>query len=273
MSLLSPNPPFASDLGHLGSLCLGMPHLTPAGLSETWLLKHLGDVHWQQIAKQIGRPAARIEDRDGRRVYAAFRQVRIEAARFAEAREGDCLVIRSTLWRASRTQLASRHELNVDGRAMGTVSLLSAFIRRDGSSNHRVCRVEVPGLAALSLGAGPRPEPVEAPFAPGEAHGRFAFTPCPSEDFNGAGFLYFASYLAIAERAAFALNPRRAGVFATQARTIAYHGNMDPGERIEVATLEAPFGPGRWLLRAHLRRVSDGTLLAQVRTEKGQIAV
>lgn len=273
MSLLGPNPPFASDLGHLGSVCLGMPHLTLAGLSETWLLKHLGDVHWQQIARQIGRPATRIEDRDGRRVYAAFRQVRIEAARFAEAREGDCLVIRSTLWRASRTQLASRHELDVDGRAMGTVTLLSAFIRRDGCSNHRVCRVEVPGLAALPLEAGPRPEPAEAPFAPEEAHGRFAFTPCPGEDFNGAGFLYFASYLAIAERAAFALNPRRAGAFATQTRTIAYHGNMDPGEGIEVATVETPSGPGRWLLRAHLRRASDGSLLAQVQTEKKQLAL
>lgn len=250
-----------------GGVRLGMPHLSPSGLSETWLLKHLGDVHWQMLARQIGRPAAQVADREGSRVYAAFRQVRIEEARFGAAREDERLSLASRLWRLSRTQLLSRHLLEIDGRAAGTVTLVSCFVRRDGHSNRRVSRVDVPGLDGLEAWPGARPEPATPMIDHGEA-ARFTFTPCAGEDFNGAGFLYFSSYVSIAERAAFALDPGRAAVARTVERTVTYHGNMDAGDGVEVVTQVRPAAPGHWRLDAQLRRTMDGALLAEIATVK-----
>ena len=32
---------------------IGMPHLDAAGLSEGWLLRHAGDLHWEAIARRL----------------------------------------------------------------------------------------------------------------------------------------------------------------------------------------------------------------------------
>lgn len=266
MSLLAPLHTFRAAPDAASAVRLGMPHLTPAGLSETWLLKHLGDVHWQLLAARLGRPAAVLEDQGGRRVYAAFRSVLIEDARLAHAQEDARLSIASSLWRGDGARLVSRHALACGDRALGIVTLISAFIRRAGTSNRKVARVEVPGLALLPAAAAA--PPAAAWDATRGRSGRFVFTPCPSEDFNGAGFLYFASYVAIAERAAFALDPRRAAAATTLRRSIAYHANMDAGDAVCVETQEHGGAAGRWRLACELRRMSDGVLLARMTTEK-----
>ena len=35
-------------------LLIGMPHLTPHGLSETWLMKELGHRHWLMLTRDLG---------------------------------------------------------------------------------------------------------------------------------------------------------------------------------------------------------------------------
>lgn len=267
MSLVLPLHRVAIDPGRRTSVRLGMPHLTPNGLSETWLLKELGDVHWQLLAQKIGRPAAEIEDREGKRVYAAFRHVQVEGARFAEAREDARLGINSSLWRLSRTQILSRHALSMDERPAGSVTMVSAFIRRDGHSNHRVSRVEVPGLSELPA-CGPATYGAEEPPPDMSSARSFLFTPCPGEDFNGAGFLYFSSYVGITERAAWALHPARARDAVTLECTIAYHGNIDMGEDVRVTMAEGQAAPGRWLTHAVLSRETDGACLARIKTLK-----
>ncbi|MEP9375144.1 Pnap_2097 family protein [Aquabacter sp. CN5-332] len=268
MSLVLPLHRVAIDPGRRTSVRLGMPHLTPNGLSETWLLRELGDVHWQFLAQKLGRPAAEIEDARGNRVYAAFRHVQVEGARFAEAREDESLDILSSIWRLSRTQVLSRHDLSIGGRPLGTVTMVSAFIRREGGSNHRVSRVEVPGLSELPAWGEPQPYSGKESATDVPDGGSFLFTPCPGEDFNGAGFLYFSSYVGITERAAWTLHPARARDAVTLERTIAYHGNIDMGEAVRVTMAEAPAVPGRWLTHAVLNRESDGACLARIKTLK-----
>ena len=264
MTLIAPPHRLVTEPGPMGLVTLGMPHLTPQGLSESWLLKHLGDVHWQMIAARIRRPAAGIEDVEGRRVYAAFRQLRLEGARFEEAREDDVLVVDSALWRLTRTQLISQHRLTAGGRGLGTVTLVSAFIRREGGSNRRVCRVEVPGLAELPGWGGLLPERATAPHDLEEA-ADFTFTPCPSEDFNGAGFLYFPSYVAIAERALFASGAGLAdGVL--RERTVHFHANLDAGDSVRVTTQRSRAGDGHVV--SQLRRASDGAAMADIVTRR-----
>ncbi|MCB4768013.1 hypothetical protein LGR54_05305 [Ancylobacter sp. Lp-2] len=246
---------------------LGMPHLAPQGLSESWLLKRLGDLHWQMLAARLGRPASAVEDREGNRVYAAFRQLRLEAARLDRAGEDDALVIRSRLWRLTRTQLISRHTLEIGGEALGRVTLVSAFIRREGGSNRRVCRVEVPGLAELPLWGPPQPDPPSLDEGEGPS-AEFAFTPCPPEDFNGAGFLYFPAYVAIAERALYAAGWMPPAGLPVRERTVRFHANLDPGDRVEVRAHLLPAEPGELHVAAVLSRGSDGARMAEIVTRR-----
>lgn len=256
MSLLPPPSRLVPDPGLEGSVHLGMPHLVPGGLSETWLLRHLGDAHWQMLARQLGCAPSRITDRAGARVYAAFRHVALEGLRLDAAREDGRLEVRSHLWRLSRTQVLSRHAVMLDGASAGTAILVSAFVRREAASNRRICRVEVPGLADLPDWDGARPAPLALPQVPEAA--RLPFTPCPAEDFNGAGFLYFSSYVGLAERALFAHAPALALGQTTRLRRIAYHGNIDPGDMVEIWTQIADAPQGGRICTTRLVRAADG---------------
>lgn len=270
MSLLPPPARLVLDPGLEGSVHLGMPHLVPGGLSETWLLRHLGDAHWRMLARQLGCAPSRIIDRAGARVYAAFRHVSLEGLRLDAAQEDGRLEVRSHLWRLSRTQVLSRHALRLDGAAAGIAILVSAFVRREAASNRRICRVEVPGLADLPEWDGARPAPLVLPQAPEAA--RLTFTPCPAEDFNGAGFLYFSSYVGLAERALFAHAPRLALAHTTRLRRIAYHCNIDPGDAVEIRTHLADAPQGERTCTTRLVRAADGVLLAEMVALKAPVA-
>jgi probable biosynthetic protein (TIGR04099 family) len=271
------------------SVVLGMPHLCLGGLSETWLLKECGHRHWFLLAHAAGRAVPDFRDASGAPVYAAFVAVTVRGAMFDAAHENDELAFDARLARTSRTRFISVHRLSVHGRAIGEVLLTSVFVKRTRpGSNRSIARVEVAGL--------PPAEPVGA-FADHEAvvaalrHGRwvehlgFARTdgatldslvidPCPTQDFNGADFLYFSSFQAFVDRAECAFfrpaNPRR----TTRRRDIIYHGNVDAGERIAVVLRavghrDGTAGGGRDGLLGHwcrIERAADRTPLADVFT-------
>ena len=64
------------------------------------------------------------------------------------------------------------------------------------------------------------------------SEGREVFRPCPAQDFNGAGFLYFPSFSAFVDRTEWALFGH--GARTTVARDVVYHGNIDVGETVVV---------------------------------------
>ncbi|MDQ0392089.1 Pnap_2097 family protein [Labrys monachus] len=257
----------------LGPVLLGMPHLALNGLSETWLLRELGHRHWLLLARMAGRRVPDFRDRQGHAVYAAFRSVAIADAAFDRVGENDVLEIVTSLSRISRTQIRSRHLLFAGGAPLGEVTMVSVFVhRRDGASNHTVARVEIDGLPAIEPmaddaappGGTGHPRPVAAPGAPVILE----CTPCPSQDFNGAGFLYFTSFVAFADRAEWQLDPAFARHAITVRREVAYHANLDPGEAILVRLLEACSGPTGWRHHCRIERKSDGAVLADIRSVK-----
>lgn len=254
---------------------LGMPHLAHAGLSETWLLKDLGDRHWQLIAEAAGLERPDFRDVDGARIYAAFCGTSIAEARFERLGEHDDLLISSSVARVSATQYASRHDLSCRGEPVGSVSLSSVFVRRMRSGQNRgLVRVAPEILARL---------PVQRDFTPitalasrvrsGTWHSHFGFSatsaetqaqqvfhPCPAQDFNGAGFLYFPSFPAFVDRAEWMLF--RISGLTTLARDVIYHGNIEVGDTLTVTVRgyrETQRGHASWctLVAADRRRLAD----------------
>ncbi|MDQ0511193.1 Pnap_2097 family protein [Ancylobacter amanitiformis] len=274
---------------------LGMPQLALGGLSEGWLLKDLGHRHWMMLAAMAGRAVPDFRDIDGAPVYAAFSALAIHDARFAALGENDTLAIRSSIARLSRTQCASRHVLSRAGEPMGTVELVSTFVRRgSGGGNHQVARVALEGFpppAAPSAGtcadslagraAALRARRLDRHFGfdlrpyverdaeageAGEAGPYIEVDPCPAQDFNGAGFLYFASFVSFIDRAEWHFDGRQAPRAATLRREVFFHANVDPGERVRVRWLGQRRGDGRLAHHCRLERMSDGARLAEAFT-------
>ena len=246
---VSPTPPstaLAVPSRREGVIRLGMPQLAFGGLAEGWLLKELGDRHWRLIAESVGLDDPDFRDMDGAPIYPAFCGTSIEGASFDQLGEHDDLIISSELARVSHTQFASRHRLQSRGGAVGAVSLSSAFVKRSRTGhNGALARVAPEILSRLPIQrGGAEITTLASAVRAGVWHSHFGFTPkgaeprrwatfqpCPAQDFNGAGFLYFPSFSAFVDRAEWAALGLTGLVTA---RDVIYLGNVDPGEEIHV---------------------------------------
>lgn len=226
-------------------LLVGMPHLTPHGLSETWLMKELGHRHWIMLATQLGMNDADFRTQDGREAYASIcaTSLRNHGEGLDGARANDILEIRSSLAPVSKTRHASRHHLSIGASAICEVEIVSTFVARSRhNDNHSLVRVEQgrAGPAAfmestLAIRAGELrrqlggDEPADHSRVPPGRTVRL--TPDPLQDFNGAGLLYFANFQALFSRAIAELGGA-ATVWAR--RELFFFGNIQPGETVTV---------------------------------------
>jgi probable biosynthetic protein (TIGR04099 family) len=233
------------------AVVLGMPHLCTIGLSETWLFKECGHRHWLLLAEAAGLAAPDFRDPAGHPIYAAFLSVSVREAAIETVREHDRLVFASRLARISRTRFMSTHRLLVRGRPVGEITMTSTFVwRTRRGDNHAIARIEVPALRHLVLDPEAAASATETAtlrsshwqmhlgFEHAEARviDRLVIDPCPGQDFNGADFLYFASYLAFVDRAEWSFFRQQKPLPATRRRDLIYRRNIDIGERV-VASL------------------------------------
>jgi probable biosynthetic protein (TIGR04099 family) len=262
-------------------IVLGMPHLSLGGLSETWLLKECGHRHWFQLAAAAGLARPDFRDEAGEPIYAAFLAVSVRDAALDAVREHDELVIASQLVRISRTQFTSTHQLSVRGHPIADVVMTSTFVKRaQKGRNHSIARVEVPILAQL------KPEPLATAFTAEAAAlrsnrwsthlgfersqarvvDRFVMDPCPGQDFNGADFLYFASFQAFVDRAEWAFFRPVSPFPTTRRRDVIYRGNIDSGERVVATLLQDRREQGKLGHWYRLERAVDNFAIADIFT-------
>jgi probable biosynthetic protein (TIGR04099 family) len=260
---------------------LGMPHLSANGLSEGWLLKELGHRHWLMLADAADKAKPEFRDDRGERVYPAFCAVTITDGDFGAAKESDYLTVLSSQSRLSRTQIASRHGLAIDGRPIGHVEMISTFVRRKATgSNYAVARTAVDGLPPMvsdryarrlgALAADFRTDRVAEymgfHLSDSKPIASFTFDPCPSQDFNGAGFLYFTSFVAFVDRAEWQFDRSRAFTATTVRRDVFFRGNLDRGEAIRVVLLDAWHERCAFGHRCRLERPIDDAVLGDIFT-------
>ncbi|KEA08242.1 DNA gyrase [Agrobacterium rhizogenes] len=255
-------------------ILLGMPQLTPFGLSETWLMKELGHRHWLMLARCMGMDDADFRAADGTETYAAICATSLTNAQLDRARPNQVLSIQSVLEPVSKTQVSSRHRLLVDGEPIGDVELLSAFVRRTRENdNVSIARVELPGTHRFPV----RLENTLARIASDVRNGRcethlgmavgdrdvlrdFRFQPATTQEFNGAGLLYFVHFQAFVARALESWFPDGAFRNITQ-RDSFFLGNAGIGEPLSV---ELTAMDRRTMSVACNLRRSDGDLIGRV---------
>lgn len=263
-------------------LRLGMPQLCLGGLSETWLLKQCGDLHWRLLADLAGMEAPDFRDADGAKVYAAFRALSAEGVALGRFDEHDELRIVSDIRQVSAGRFALRHAFSRGSEPAGSVELLSAFVRRSADGHNRsIVRTSLKAFPARPYGL---PEPCRATRllddlrkhdwqehrgfrrAAESDDRRVVLRPCPSQDFNGARLLYFAAYQGLADRAEWELLGMSSDAAAETSRDMVFHGNAEPGEPVAF-TLRGHrregYGVSHWLAA---KSAADGRPLADIFT-------
>ncbi|GJH31902.1 hypothetical protein CBA19CS91_04115 [Paraburkholderia hospita] len=259
----------------------GMPQLSYTGLSENWLLKECGHRHWEALAAHAGREQTDFHDDDGGRSYAAFTAIRLQTGGLDSIGENDTFDIRSTLCRTGPVRHFSTHRIMRGETEIAELSMSSAFVTRgEPRSNRCVARA---ALAALPGGVEPMPEPAlqmmqmskrlraadraALPELTPATDEPIEFLPCPNSDFNGADFLYFASFQAFVDRAEWQWR-RFDEPPLVASRSLFYYGNVDVGDTLSlrvVGSAEDERGIRHW---TEVRRKSDGMKIADVTTEK-----
>ena len=258
-------------------LRLGMPHLGGGGtLSEGWLMRRAGHLHWQSIAGSTGVPIAALRDAGGHRALPSIVSARLSGAADAFAEDDEALVTQSRPPSAA-TGWRSRMLVRRTGGPTVRLDLVSRFARRAGPSNRDLTRAEMPEdmraappdrlppdarvlrarWAALRAGASDAPPHVTVPV------GRWHL--------NGVGLLYFANFVrffATAEAAATAPVP----LPALRSREVHWYGNADVGDALDlsVETTVTDLGPRPAVTTlSHACRRSDGALVAVCEARRG----
>jgi len=264
-----------------------MPQLARNGLSENWLLKECGDRHWNALAAAMGRTEPDFIDDDGERAYAAFTAVAVRDARLGRIGESDEFEIDTSLVRSGPARHFSEHRLCAHGETLAHVSMCSAVVRRrEAGNNQSVVRARFGALAApvadtpafsvalarlgKLLKAGQWSDALgTSPLASGtDKHGEeIRFEPCPNSDFNGADFLYFASFQTFVDRAEWMAREFTAAP-ALVRRDLCYYGNLNVGDTLAVRRIAQRTSADELTHWCEIRRGSDREKIADVVTVK-----
>lgn len=248
---------------------LGMPQMLLGGLSERWLLKEAGDIHWRMVCGDLGVPSGKLTGDEGERLYASFMRIRMESSvPLSCYGENEVLEHASELSRFGDKRFFTAQTFRgASGEVR--VEMATVFVSRE-SDNKSLARATPQQLVHSRCHS----HPVLPPFGQGfQKLRRVAFEETapvgavvqlggvdfdwsdhsldtrgyvvnPYYDLNGVGLLYFASYPRIHDVCeAHYLNEqlRRAGLageaamqLGPVARDTYYFGNADAGDELEL---------------------------------------
>jgi probable biosynthetic protein (TIGR04098 family) len=278
------------------TISVNMPQMVLGGLSESWLFKELGDIHWSMTCDALQSESDKLTDELGNRLYATFVRVRFESsAHLKRFRENERLEFQARLSRFGRSMFFSDTTVRGEEKQID-VSLMTTFSQRQ-TDNKSLLKGEplIPaGCKAPVFDSLPRFADEYREMRKGERKGltlgneKFALSKDlrfetlyqlnPYQDLNGVNLLYFAAYPMISDYCELEfirqqrpdrLVERWPSEASTIARDVFYYGNCDLDDRVVFGVnsfaLEAD---GKCRIATSLFRQSDGQLIANIFTVK-----
>jgi probable biosynthetic protein (TIGR04098 family) len=255
---------------------LSMPQMAIGGLSESWVFKEFGDIHWSILTKGLKRPSHLLQDGNGERLYATFTRIQLDATcAFASFKENEHVQFDASMSRYGAgiyfsDATASGESGVVQARLASTFSKAQA-----PESNTSLVKgvpdlppeFNIPSLAELPEFA--RDYRARRSENLGQSIFECEYEIIPSYDINGVGLLYFAAYPIITDICA----TRHAGrSFATQYSTVHrdvfYYGNSDPDDTLLYRLHRCTADDETIDMESSIGRKSDGNLIAHVLTRK-----
>jgi probable biosynthetic protein (TIGR04098 family) len=275
-------------------ITVNMPQMALEGLSENWLFKELGDIHWHLLHNGLQTRSAHLKDEAGNRVHATFVRTRfVSSIALNEFNESEELETESRIMRSGNSLYLSNILMN---SPKGTLDaeLITSFSSRDKADNCKLVRSLPATRINLIEEHATIPEFVEEykQIKKGMAAGlyldgvlfpisddiifRHSYELNPFYDMNGAGLLYFAAYPTIndiCEMKCFG-GPAQDGkrweqAYYTVARDVLYFSNCNIDDRIEYRVNHFAFmEEDKVRIASSLYRQSDGQLMARIFTIK-----
>jgi probable biosynthetic protein (TIGR04098 family) len=263
------------------SCLLNMPQMALGGLSESWLFKQLGDLHWELICTGLGGRSHELVDGKGDRLYATFTRLRVESSHPMTAYgENETLEINGGLSRFGPGIYFSQTEGACRDKTI-RATIMSSFAKRgsltDNTSLLKGQPAIPPGCAIPELAEMPRfgldyRDRRSGLVPPSLFETTYNIIPC--HDINGVGLLYFAAYPSIAdicELRYIGRGNRWAAQASTTSRDVCYFANCDMEDSILYRVHARRDGPGWVEIESSLTRLSDGRMMAYLVTTKGLI--
>ncbi|SFE51876.1 probable biosynthetic protein, Pnap_2097 family [Chitinophaga sp. CF118] len=114
---------------------LNLPQMHWGGMSENWLLKELGDMHWAMIAEGLGVKSGDLVNGNGERLYASFVRLRWESnASLFSFKENQDISLNGELSRYGSKMFFSDTEVTCSDKKI-KASLMSVFSTLKGGDN------------------------------------------------------------------------------------------------------------------------------------------
>jgi probable biosynthetic protein (TIGR04098 family) len=283
-----------SEIIRNGKIQINMPQMAVQALSENWLFKELGDMHWNLLCQGLKTKSFLLKDDLDNRLYATFVRIKIESTiPLNEFIENDELELNSSMERFGSGMYFSNISLGSDNGRI-RAELMTSFSIRDGIDNTKLTKSQ-PAASANSIS-----EYAQMPFFGDEyrlikkgvttelvlAGARFSvvddavFTSRyelnPYYDLNGVGLLYFAAYPIInnfCEAKFFNhrenSDKRWEAEYHVIARDVLYFANCNIEDNIVyVLNTYEFFGTNKVKMSSSLFREKDMTLMARIFTIK-----
>lgn len=271
---------------------LNMPQLLWGGLSENWLLKELGDMHWQQITSALNTASDQLTDSRGERLYASFVRLSWSGANIADFKENAALDLQSSLSRYGSKMFFSETEGKGE-TGVFKANLMSVFSTREASDNTKLKKGTLKSEIdtdtvilheKLPLVAKEYLENKSEIFDENnqlktEAVSSFLYQHeyiiDAYDDINGVGLLYFASYPKINDKCEreyikehYELDKDWLELAGVVSRDIHYYGNANSGDKLIYELNSLVQDDNKVILQSSLYRVKDLQLIAKVYTVK-----
>ena len=264
----------APSLSGSHRIVIGLPELCPNGMSENWLLRHCGAIHWARLADALGVRPEQVLDKDGDRLYASFFRVSLDGL-LTQFAEGDEIELDCELRRLSPLRYKSEHTIrNLSRGGCLRVTMCSTFVKRRSVSDNVHLIFSEPITSAQCMEKGDCAEARLCREAATQSRGSeqgniFCYDPSPLTDFNGVGLFYFAQYQSALDSAEWQMHRRAELVYCgTMHRTISYFGNLNMGDRLKICFSNVELSEHKIAHVASVYRESDQFLVAEVITRK-----
>ena len=202
---------------HSENIEIRMPQMAKSALSENWLLKFLGDTHWQLITKGFQKKSSEFIDDNGNRLYSTFIRINYSISPLSHFLENEIIGFSSSIKCFGNNTFLSEiigdcTEKNI------SASLMTTFSVREDTDNNKVskCESKIRTNRINQLSKTPQFLNDYRLLRKGlideisTNYGNFQLTndtlfSCeytinPYYDINGVGLLYFASYPIIADK-------------------------------------------------------------------------
>jgi probable biosynthetic protein (TIGR04098 family) len=256
-----------------------MPQMSLHGLSETWLFKELGDLHWSMITDGLKVRTSEILDESGARLYATFCRVRFEStaplSRFSENEE---IAIEGGMSRYGPGVFFSDIAIKGDGKSI-RARVMSSFSKRGvATSNVDLVKAGLPVIPdACPIGKLEALPPFGSEYnarrnqAPGRPLYECDYAINPYQDINGVGLLYFAAYQSITDTCELTYaskGTKWAQETSTSKRDIFYFANCDIDEKLIYRVHGRRDSDSGVDIESSISRSSDGVLMAYAITRK-----